>query len=482
MKGIYVRSGLLFFCAVITSIVLVGCSQTDDVVSRVERSVLTLDAQNLPTPPAGLIYELWISKETVVDTAFDLSQATSLGRFSYVSNDSVRTFLDEAGTPRSAVFDLSSDFQTYRSVFVGLHRTDDDAGTRPGAIMLIAYIPGALDVPIRMVFPQHDSLWQSTCRFNLEGVTDRNRNLNDARGVWFSSYRWAVLNMPDTIGMEVTDSVSLDTIRPITIGNPPDTTNMDSLKAPYLYTVRNIRQETRRIIFPDDSMILIDSFMHTSMVYDRIYRADSTYPYTKRRLGLRFDAVPNSVTLDIFSQDDFGLPVVTEWGWKYAGWALTPHVAPSSKVGPLTPPAWPIKTYYRDWIQASAGGMIPTGTFGDVRARDDANPFALGSYLPPYPGEDFLNSTVLNDSLGVSSINLMPTTSGNVGSILVTLEPNNRLDTKTNFPLIAFLGSLPDRIDSVVMQSVGFNMMNATSLLGNQVNSFPIITVKIERY
>jgi hypothetical protein len=463
---------LLILGAIFLSAVFSGCSQKDDIITPIERSVLTLNPQNLPTPPTGLIYELWISKETVIDTAFDLAQATSLGRFSYISSDSVKSFLDADGSPRDAVFDLGGDFRTYRSIFMGLHRKIDPVGTKPGAIMLIAYIPGSVDIPIRMIFPQHDSLWQATCRFNLEGVSDNNRGTNDAHGLWFSSYRSTVMDMPDTTALTV-DSALLDTIE-----------NQDSLLVPYPYTVTNIQVETKRIIFPNDSLLLgIDSFMHTRVLYDLIYKADSTPPHVKRRLRFDFTTSPHPATLDIFSQDEFGLPVVSEWGWKYAGWALTPHVSPSAKVGGLTPPAWNYQTYYKNWIPGNTGGMIPTGTFADINEPDDANPFVLNSYVPPFPGEDFLNSTTLTDSLGVGDVNLMPTGSGNVGSILITLEPQNRSVTKSNFPLIAFLGTLPNSTDSVTRPAVGFNMVNGTStLLGNQVFSFPIVTVDIKRY
>lgn len=483
MKGLHMRSILLIFGTTLLAALLVGCTQKDDIVTPVSQSVLALNPQNLPAPPSGMIYELWISKETVRGTNFDPAQAISLGRFSYLSNDSVRTFLDGTGSPRDSVFKLAGDFQTFRSVFVGLHRTSDAAGTLPGAIMLIAYIPSSADIPIRMVFPQADSLWQATCRFNLEAVSDNNRGTNDAHGIWFSSYRTVNAQMPDTTALTV-DSSELDTIRPIICTGSTDTCNIDSLKAAYPYSVSNIQAVTSRVLFPNDSLILgIDSFMHTGVTYTLIYKADSTYPYVKRKLKFTFTTAARTLALDIFSQDEFGLPVVSEWGWKYGGWALTPHVAPSAQVGAFTPPAWPYQTYNGTWIGGGNGGMLPTGTFADINAPDDGNPFALNSYLPPFPGEDFLNTDSLNAKFGVGSVNLMPTVSGNVGSILVTMEPDNRLTSTTNFPLIAFVGKLPNRTDSIGFAAVGFNMINGTStLLGNQAYSFPIITVDVKRY
>ncbi len=484
LKGIHMRSILLIFGTTLLAALFIGCTQKDDIVTPVSQSVLALNPQNLPTPPSGMVYELWISKETVRGTDFDLAQAVSLGRFSYVSNDSVRTFLDAAGSPRDSVFKLSGDFQSFRSVFVGLHRTADAAGTAPGAIMLIAYIPSSTDIPIRMVFPQADSLWQATCRYNLEGVSDNNRGTNDAHGVWFSSYRTVSFQFPDTTAI-VIDSSALDTIKPIICTGSTDTCNIDSLKAEYPYSVSNYHVETKRVIFPNDSLILgIDSFMHTGVRFTLIRKADSSYPYTRRKLTYSSVAItPRTLALDIFSQDEFGLPIVSEWGWKYAGWALTPHILPSAQVGAFTPPAWPYETYNGTWIGGGNGGMIPTGTFANINAPDDANPFSLNDYLPPFPGEDFLNAGSLTDSLGVTDVNLMPTSNGNVGSILVSLEPDNRLTTKTNFPLIAFVGKLPVRTDSIGFASVAFNMINGTStLLGNQAYSFPIITVDVKRY
>lgn len=483
MKGIHSRLILLILGTALLAGLFIGCSQKDDVVTPISRSVLTLDPQNLPSPPSGMLYELWVSKGTVTDTAFDLSLATPLGRFSYVSNDSVKSFLDESGAPHDGVFDLGGDFQTYRSVFVGLHRSSDAVGARPGAIMLIAYIPSTPDIPIRMIFPQADSLWDATCRYNLEGISDNDRSQNDARGIWFSSYRAVNVNMPDTTALTV-DSVELDTIRPILCTGTFDTCNAESLKAAYPYSVANVRVVSERVLFPNDSLILgIDSFMHTRVAFDLIYKADSTYPYIKRRLKFNYTTAGRSFTLDIFSQDDFGLPIVTEWGWKYAGWVVTPHVAPSSQVKGLTPPAWPYQTYYTNWLPGNSGGLLPTGTFADINGPDERNAFALNNYLPPFPGEDFLNTTALTDSLGVASVDLMPTSTGNIGSVLVTLEPQNRLETKTNFPLIAFVGALPNDRAAVTGTTVGLNMINGTStLLGNQVYSFPIITIDVKRF
>jgi hypothetical protein len=464
-------------------LILGGCTQRDDIVTTIKRSELTLEPANLPAPPGGLVYELWISEQTVTDTAFDMGQAISLGRFSYIEDDTLVSFLDTNGSPRSAMFSMDGDFRTYRSVFVSLQRRTDPAGTRPGAIMLIAWVPGLPDIPIKMLFPQADSLWTATCRFNLEGISDNNRDAGDGRGVWFASYRTEVLQYPDTNSLTV-DTTALDTMKPYYCGTPPAICNLESLTREYDYSITNIRDTEVRIRFPNDTLILNrDSFMHTKILFDVIKKKDTIPPYVRRRLKFTYGISADSLKLDIFSQDNFGLPVVSEWGWKYCGWVASPNIPISDSIGTFTPPAWKTKTYFKDWLPGIDSGVLSTGTFADIgKPDDDGNPFALNTYLPPFPGEDFLNTAALQSKLGVSSVTVLPTATNNIGTVFVSCEPVNRLTTKSNFPLIAFSGRLPTDA-SYAAARVSYSMVNATStLMGNDVYTFPVITVKVQRY
>lgn len=489
MKTKYTRSRLWF---AITAGLLVlaswGCSQREDIVTPISRSELTLQATSLPSPPSGLMYELWISGESVVDTGFDLNQARSLGRFSYINNDSINSFLDTNGKPRSATFEMQGDFRSYRSVFVSLQRADDPAGTRPGAIMLIAYIPGLLDIPIKMLFPQADSLWMATCRYNMEGISDRNRAAGDGHGIWFASYRSVIDTIPDTVGLTV-DSSRIDTMKPVICGTPPDTCNKADLQALYPSSIKNVRTETVRLTFPNDTLILdVDSFMHTHIVFDVNYRKDTTYPYTKKRLIFNYSdtgfVIPRVAILDIFTQDNFALPIISEWGWKYGGWVVSGQLPINGSIGSLTPPAWRYNTAYRNWLPGSNGGLISTGTFDNINGPDDdGNPYALNTYLPPFPGEDFLNTSALQSGLGIDSVNLTPAATGNSGTVFISVEPKNRLVTNTNFPLIPFVSEIPRRLDSITKSTVLVPMINSTStLLGNEVYTFPMVEVKVKRF
>ncbi|MBI5265676.1 MAG: hypothetical protein HY851_00435, partial [candidate division Zixibacteria bacterium] len=299
----------------------------------------------------------------------------------------------------------------------------------------------------------------------------------------FASYRTVVMNFPDTTGLTV-DTTALDTMKPYYCGNPPTICNIESLTREYPYSITNIRTETVRILFPNDTLILNrDSFMHTRVLYDVISRKDTTLPYTKRRLKFTYATEANSVQLDIFSQDDFGLPIISEWGWKYCGWLASPNISTGDSIYPMTPTAWKSKTYYRDWLPGTDSGIVSTGTFSNIGGPDDdGNPFALNSYLPPFPGEDFLNTTELQNKLGISSLTVLPTPTNNLGTVFISCEPANRLTTKTNFPLVAFSGSLPTD-NSYSANSVGFSMVNATStLMGNEVHVFPSVIVKVARY
>ena len=462
-------------------LILGGCTQREDIVTSIKRSELTLAPANLPTPPAGLVYELWISKQTVIDTVIEMDQTLSLGRFSYIRNDTLNSFLDTNDVPRSPVFEMDGDFRACRTLFVSVQRRSDAAGTRPGPIMLVAYVPSQSDIPIKLLFPQADSLWTATCRYNFEGISDNNHNAGDGSGIWFSIYRTEVMSYPDTTAL-VVDTTALDTMRPESCGTPRVICNLESLTREYPYSITNIHQARVRILFPNDTLILgVDSFMHTKILYDVITKKDTTPPYTRRRLKFNYTTSPNSVSLDVFSQDNFGLPVVTEWGWKYCGWVASPTIAVNDSIGRMSPPAWQYKNYYQSWLRGIDSGVLSTGTFANIDAPDDdGNPFSLNNYLPPFPGEDFLNTTELQTKLGISSVNVLPLPNSNPLTVFVSLEPSNRITTKSNFPLIPFYGTYPF---TTGYGDSAYTMHNATStLMGNTVDAFPIVSVSVKRY
>jgi hypothetical protein len=197
--------------------------------------------------------------------------------------------------------------------------------------------------------------------------------------------------------------------------------------------------------------------------------------------------IERDLTLDLFTQDDFGLPDYSALGWKYKGWIVSPHhpyVDTVNITARLTPPAWPYNTAFDELIPGDNGALVSTGTFSQIAAPDDdGNPFAVSDRVPQYPGEDFLDPTALLNQYGVNSINFMPASlSGNIrGAVFITLEPENFV-ANTNFPLFAFLAPLPSNRLLVTGTSVQITMTNWTQALDQDLRGFPKVGVNLEGF
>lgn len=481
----------------LVGVLLVSCSQPVDVASVVTTTEIRATVQRLPQLPAGMIYELWATTVVPRDTSILSSQVRSISRFGVLKNDTINTLVDTAGNPIEPTFLLSGDLYQFKSLFVSVERVADPDRSRPANIMLSDVVSGADDQTLRLNFPLSDSLWLAKVRFNMEGITDNANGAGDGSGIWFSSYRVARDTIPDTTAINNLRYVT-DTIVAIVIGN--DTINLDSLTRDYLYDITNIRPETSFVDLGQDSLLLgIDSLTQVQMTFDRIFangplvpnvgriRRTPLWEYTVEPAGAA------AVSIDIFTQDDFGLPDYSVYGWEWRGWVVSPTV-PSTATGRLTPPAWTYKAIGFNWIPGDTGGLLTTGPFYRIDSADLDNRYLLPLVKriegtdttfkrPNRPGEDWLNTTLMQTELGISSVNLMPNTSGNLGTVFVTLEPLNKTMDSTNFPLIAFLAALPTARSTITAASVEVNMLNRTpSVSGDQFGTgFPELTITFRR-
>jgi len=529
-----VYNRLLFFVLAIFSVVIfLSCEQPDDVITAVSQSVLHLTSERVPELPVGMVYELWVSKDPAATTDISITsdRITSLGKFSYVASDTLVAFLNSDGSLRadSNRFVLEDDLFSYRSLFVSVEVSNDPDPSRPGPIMLIGNIVQRDDIMPVLNFPFSEDLWRSTVRYNLEAVSDNNRNANDAEGIWFSSYRTTEDTIPDTFALSVTFqeveivpeidttiTMIIDTLTPpdTIIDTVIDTLNKDSLYARRPFDILNIDTSVVKIIYGPDTLLLgIDSFMHTRVIFEVDSLIDSTDPFTKRVFSFDY-SVRNHLTdpsrivvYDIFTQDEFDLPDHSAYGWKYEGWVVSPYI-PKNVTGEFTPPVWTYKTGSRNWIPGDTGGVVSTGTFTRIDLPDDNDPFTLLAFAgeipivdsltgdttwvtkykrPRYPGEDFLNTDSLTARYGLTEIDLMPGAfSGSIeGTVFISLEPANRLTTSTNFPLIAFTGEVPRSFADLAgnPQPYVVNMINKSgSVIGQIASGFPEIRVQFQRF
>jgi hypothetical protein len=454
-----------------------GCSQPEDVVTPITSTSLTLAAERLPTTPSGMIYELWVA---------GASDTVSLGKFFY-SADSAKYYVPGGGSSwveRSNTFAFDDDLLKYQmngsvksfkysSVFVSVetYPTDDAAH---GPIMLIDAVTDPNNDPLELVFPLSDTLWLATARMNMESTSDRNLT-NDGRGVWFSIYR--------AVDITRVDSLSLDTASS-QVSIPID--ERDSSHT-YICRIYNIRVESSLVAFGLDTLYYdADTVRKIAVRYDQ----DVCYPaspWTKPSYVFTYQLAPeDTLSINLFSQDNFNLPNYSEFGWKYKGWVVSDQI-PNTAMGAFTPPAWVYKGTSFNYIPGDGGGLFTTGTFSRIDTTDDdGNPYgypkpasSLYDVTPLFPGGDFINSTTMNARFGTGPVDLL----GGPGTAFISMEPANNPDTNTNFPLIVMLRSLPyDNPGSAMGSTVQLNMFNKSSHIGGDLQGFPTISIQLDRH
>ncbi len=498
---------IVFLTLTLTALSLYwGCSQPEDVVSNVTTTRLTLIPERLPTLPDNMDYELWVTDD--IDT-------TSLGKFKY--DQEMRTFTKADGTTDN-IFDFSGDLlkhhldqnenkiYDYTTIFVTVEAQDDNDNL-PGPIMLRDAVTNPEDEQIELLFQNAEAvdtnIIDATVRFNYESVSDRQRTVNDGSGIWFTTYQFGMLHLPDTLRHDVIlDSVYLGTLEIETIYNNAgnivliDTVNRDEIIVKSPFAIDSTKVETTEVTFGEDTIYLGPTpLLHIGYRVFLDSQTDTIAPFYKGKVDYIFvpsDTVPKDIPLDMFSQDDFGLP---DYGadWKYKGWIVsttartlggTPLVDLISDR--LTPPAWRYDLIGANTLPGAEGALITTGSFSLIDKPDDDNPYVLDTtVIPQYPGEDFLNPAAMQARYNFSDgIDLLPNGVNNKGTVFITLEPTNFTSDTTNFPLFAFMLAMPNSkaaipsFNGVVQET----MNNRTQTNRADLQGFPKITIEVETF
>jgi hypothetical protein len=470
------RTGRLFLLALLVSglSVYFSCSQPDDIMIPVSRTELhlwgkevvpgtsNLKPQCLPTNPKGMIYELWVAND---------QETLSLGKFGYRQFPKL-TFQDENGNlrPDSNYFVLEADIYKYSHIFVSVERNPDPEPLVPGPIMLIDEVTDPKNDLIELRFPLSDSLWFATTKFNMETPSDDDRNAYDGYGIWFSAYS----TKPDS----TRDTLWLDSFKLVT---KEDTLGIDTVTE-YLVDIDSIwSKDTTRVIG-------WDTVTYSVVRFDSVIGFDSTDPHTVmdyfNTIYYYDTGAVKTYTYDVFTQDKYGLPDYSSFGWKYKGWVVSPEVPVNC--GQITVPAYFINMNPTDsLIPGIEGGLLTTGTFTEIDAPDDGNPYSLGPRVPLFPGEDFLQNLPggLQAPPQGSWGGLLPYSTGNSGTVFITLEPFNFVTDTTNFPLFVFAKPLPKNRSDIEDYEVlrNFDMKNLTETSNGTAEGFPLIVVDIQR-
>lgn len=448
----------LLTLALLSGTVYWGCDQPEDVLTPLTRTNVWLDEAKLPTNPEGMVYELWVA---------DASDTVSLGKFAY--DFTLHRYLNVDGTVRADTnqFRLDSDAMNFSSILLSVERHPDDNTNSPGPILLM----GALsDLTIRMRFPQIDSLWSSSIWFNMETPSDGMDPVTDGYALWFSTYQQLEADFDDTTSLLYW---TLDS-QPHTTAEPGDTViNIVGIDSSTIDTL--VR----------DTVWGLDTVRQTYIRFDVILDTTVDTPYWRTFWQPYYEIVDGTINFDNFNQgeseenpeSEFGLPNLLAYGWKYKPWVISPQIDSTVVTTRFTMPAW---RTFSPWLDETEGAMLTTGTFADATCLDDANPYLLSNRHPDYPGEDFLT----NLPGGIGPVNLVPNDDGNPGRVIITLEPVNSLTDTTNFPLVAFIGELPDDREDVTDEDViqAFILRGWFAQEADTDHGFPWAGVTLERY
>ncbi len=454
------RSKILLLSTLTLCIVAfaIGCDQPEDVITPNGKAYLTLSPERLPDNPTGTIYQLWVANDT--DTL-------SLGKFGF--NYMSRHFLSENGEIRADAgrFFLDESIENYNSIIVSVEPINDPLPNSPASILLLDLTSSPT---IKLVFPQVNSLWDATVRYNLKSTSDGQDTTNDGSSIWFCSYKRDTTTITDTFS--VTDW-KLDSGLFI----PADSTLIDT----NVIGIDSIIQiDTIFVLGADESGSGLDTLDVTTVRY-KTYLSIDTSGYYPTTLKMTFDTSSYTVIEDKFTQDDFQLPNLQEFGWKYRGWVVS-DVIDTAAVGKMTLPGWLI---LEPILMNYTGGLLSTGIFYEITQQDEANPFVDNLYknpprVPLFPGEDFLMNLP-------APMTTPPVLANSKGHVFISLEPEFYNET-TNFPLLAFVGDLPVFLpgDTTVngYSRTGTQQYTLTGYMysNDDYRGFPSILVTVENF
>lgn len=462
-----------------------GCEQPEDVLTPASETDMWLDESLLPSNPDGMIYEFWVA---------DGSDTVSLGKFGY--DFVTQVYEDADGNERadSNKFVITADIYSYTSIFVSVETIPDSDPLSPGPIMLIEDLSSPTLV---MKFPLVDTLWSGTVRYGMQSTSDDTTSSDDTtavntltngHAVWFATYERMTEDVADTTGGLSWSIQNLSIANTIYI---VDTS----------YTIDTLgdtiwEYDTVDVILSVDTLIsgIVDSTIHvvdTALIrgLDTIiqqvirYEVDTVIEslpgHWLTKLVVEYDTAyifEKEIVYDYFAPDEFGLPEIAPYGWKYKGWVVAPQI-PASVLGQVTMPSWKL---FGPEVAEMDGGLLTTGKFTDIKVADESNPYVASDRVPPVPGEDFL----ANLPIGLDSVNLCPNEDWegtNPGRVFVTLEPDNFVTDTTNFPLLAFIGTFPVSRSEVVDSTI--QQFTIRGWMGNDgYRGFPLITVNVERF
>lgn len=503
---------LSFVLSALILAVIGGCSQPDDIIAPASATDIFLTPSRLPTPPPGMIYELWVVDED--------DNSVSLGKFNWDSR--LYRFSDTAGNRLDSVWTADFDILKYKYLCVTVERFPDPQPDSMGPVMLKDLVVEPRLRPMKLVFPI--DLWLLQAGYFIQTPTDGAPNSNEASGLWFGFYSYDTVVIADTLnanfvlGTGVKLSFEIDTVWDNSV--PPriiriDTTNLDSLRSIRNFMeITNERLDTNlrytlpvpfytdtftQIVCRYDSIIYPvnlteDTIFHVHTLKQiasngnivRFVKTIAMPPLTYYSFSITYtiDTVSKRRAVDRILPDSLvydDIVNLTGTGWHYKGWVISPYLQPRASFASITKPSW-LEAQSSQYLTPIAGGIISTGPFTDFNKADNSNPYSAGTKVPDIPGEDFLNNLPEGVTRIVLADSLAP--SARAGTVFITLEPDN-YDSTTNFPLVLLTseGLMPSysQISSPIKHTQHNRMTNWYRMVENDPIGFPSIKAILVR-
>jgi hypothetical protein len=363
-----------------------GCAEDQPISAPFTRATVNLSPRAFPSPPDGMIYELWLQKLDGSDT--------SLGRFGW--DQDLYVMRDPMGVATDRNFPVDLNILDWDFLSVSVENISTAAGSGPGPIFMRDRIFSPDEREFLLMKYPIDFSGITTGFVTIETPTDGSFS-NDSAGIWFAIYSRGTITTQDTIGASATELVQVPRSRSkdAETGSTLDTIGIDSvmknitynrysrfnldtiivttarsffhtvpinwfdtlsisaidttLDTPIVIDTTMVPPDTSFVliidttVFPPDTSFVIDTTIDTSYNVDSssvqyIIAARDTFPPDTIDYGANRDFIMQQTTdlgastVTSVHQFDNGFSELfdlTGTGWHYKGWVLGPFTGSS---------------------------------------------------------------------------------------------------------------------------------------------------------
>ncbi len=434
-------------------LIIVGCSQHDNVAIPQDRVTISLKPYYLPELDTLFVYELWMVQAGEGHDFTSATSYTSLARFTW--DYAIGRFRNVDGTARENTFDVPGGWSDYDFIALTVeNRHDLEPQVPSGVFMLVDEVVDPATRPVTLKFPADlfavtgfyfvASPTDDTSYYDAAGDSVVRYSVNEGKGLWLCtrSFTEQPGNVQDTLGLKP-DSYGNDSVY---YDISPELGTGDVIYEPDLIGIVHPPGGWPSVVETDTVILGYDSiFDHRRVEFIFIDTVDTNNNYTLR---VEYDTLP-SRTYGYYTYEKSleELPDIKPYGWRYNGWVILEEPVPGGaddnsglQLAPVTPFG---DGRLERFVGKNSWGALALGAFDDPGRPDPDNAYISNREVPQFPGEDFVE----NASPRFDNLNLRRIADHSWGFIVVGMEPDParlNLPDGINFPLFILSGELPN--------------------------------------